>query len=137
MRLNLIEQQQPDDTFYHRQFWFCGIKITGNGHAGLEFPRCLGAVLAAQPFTVLICEDVYFQGRCDFVIREFGFCQRLSADWVNRISSIQPGKDSVCGIYATNNCTGLADQMVWPGSSDLVGSKFNDFSSSLRCWKSA
>lgn len=53
----------------------------------------------ANFYRVLICEDVYFQGRCDYIVRQFDFCQPFGADWSNKISSIQPAKDAICGIY--------------------------------------
>lgn len=79
------------------------------------------------------CINADLTGTCKKFEDTTKTCHNFPAEYVNTISSIQPDKRQTCYFYNKVDCLGEVDGLMWPGSRNLRGRRFDNQAVSWQC----
>jgi hypothetical protein len=60
-------------------------------------------------------------------------CHEFKDDYFGSISAFRPDKGQVCYLYTESKCGGDFDSLVFPGSSNMRGRRFDNRAKSWKC----
>ncbi|KAH6444603.1 hypothetical protein HBI59_096880 [Parastagonospora nodorum] len=115
-------------------------KPTGTIIIGLPLPKPSKPPAAPPPTDpdstpghFYACTNVDLMGTCQKFEDTTKTCHNFPAEYVGSISSIQPDRHQTCYFYDKADCGGEMDELIWPGSSNLRGRRFDNRAVSWTC----
>ncbi|KAF2036281.1 hypothetical protein EK21DRAFT_106384 [Setomelanomma holmii] len=91
----------------------------------------------STPGAITVCTSANFDtlsgGLCQDIKQTLGQCHNFGSVLRKKLTSIRPDQGQICYSYDEDEWFGGADWLVWPGSGNMRGRRFDKMAASWMC----